>query len=75
MLPVPEKSDERLYNVMKKCWQKDPENRPDMKWIVENLNDILNTERKEAEVDEIKSARVLNYYKQKDFSNYQNLNV
>ncbi len=38
-----------IYHGMKKCWEKEPENKPNMKDIVEILSEISERDRMEAE--------------------------
>ncbi len=39
-LPQPENCPPEIYHVMKKCWEIEPENRPNMKEIVGILSEI-----------------------------------
>ncbi len=71
-LPLPANCTPEIYHVMKKCWEKEPENRPNMKDIVEILSEISERDRMEAEAQNAEEMNI--YFHQKNVYN-QNTRV
>lgn len=47
-LPKPESCPERVYELMMRCWNKEPEARPNFKELFSDLNGLLDPYRKQA---------------------------
>lgn len=38
---IPDSIDDRSKRIMRKCWQESPESRPDINWVIANLQEAL----------------------------------
>ena len=41
----PESCPQELYDVMKLCWESDPEKRPTFEWLISQLEYIISSQR------------------------------